>query len=111
MLNITDRIDEILMDNEGSDFSVKKLRATLILEDYKDKDISAEIKERGLITKKVSFASSYYDWLVAGARTRNEAELYIKGLGEFGETSKNVAETNFKHYLGLFELTDRIRNS
>jgi hypothetical protein len=100
MNTIITRITEL----QDSGMTNTKIKAFLTIEDYSAKDITAAFKELGLIgTKPKTFASEYYDWLATEHRLESEAEDYIAGLGEFGETSKNV-KAHKSHYLNIREL-------
>lgn len=83
----------------------KIIVATLVLEGYKDKDIKEATKDLG--QAKTNFAAQYYDWLASEKRTMAQAEKYVMGKGEFGETSDNV-KAHLSHYLNIAELTLRI---
>jgi len=103
-MTIIERIEALL--NEGLD--LKKVRAYLVIEDYKNVDIEAAIKELGLSTKaKKGFAAEYYDWLAGSARTKTEAEDFIAGTGEYGETTPNIKKHK-SHYLNIWDLTARV---
>lgn len=104
-MTIIERIEALL--NEGLD--LKKVRAYLVIEDYKNVDIEAAIKELGLSTKaKKGFAAEYYDWLADGIRTEDEVIGFIQGNGEYGETTPNIKKHK-SHYLNIWELTVKVR--
>lgn len=105
-MSIQERIAE-LVETESS---IKVVRAHLTIEGFKDKEITSAIKEAGLRSVKKGFASFYYDFLVAEEPTKVEAEDFIDGHGSYGVTTKNV-RAHKSHYLGLWELANRIRQA
>lgn len=98
-VSIADRIAELAQN--GS--SVKLIRAHLTIEGFSDKVISAAIKEAELTSKKVTFASDFYDWLAEKPRSQEEAKEYIMDPAN----SQNV-HNHLSHYLNIAELAARI---
>jgi hypothetical protein len=105
MNTITKRVVELTETLKGD---VSKIRASLILEDYKAKDIDVAIKEAGLKKKVVSFASEYYAWLAEDARSVEDARFYIMGEDGCEPTSKNV-KAHLSHYLNIAQLAIDVR--
>ena len=106
MKNITDRIIELQQSLDTK----AKIRAALTLEDYTAKQINEAFKNMNVSTKAKTFASDFYSWLAIEPRERWEAEQYIMGEGEYGETSNNV-KNHLSHYLNIWELTVTIWES
>lgn len=97
--NVKERIAELAQN--GS--SVKLIRAHLTIEGFSDKEISAGIKEAELTSKKVTFASDFYDWLAEEPRSQEEAKEYIMDPAN----SQNV-HNHLSHYMNIAELAARI---
>lgn len=97
-------------DLAGQGKTIKFIRAFLTLEGYSDAAASDVLKEAGIAGKKRGFADSYYAWLSAEERTKEAAEEYILGAGEYGETSENV-KNHLSHYLNIHALTVTIWES
>ncbi len=103
-MSILNRVKEL----QAQSLTITKIKAFLTLEDYSAKEITAALKEAGVTGgKPKTFASEYYDWLAERPRTLVEAEDYIMGLGEFGETTNNV-QKHKSHYLNIADLTIRV---
>lgn len=105
-MSILNRIEEL----RGNGLNDKKVRAYLVLEDFSAKDITEAFKSLGGAKKAKGFAAEYYEWLAANPRTSEEATQYIKGAGEFGETSDNVKK-HLSHYLNIQSLASTIWES
>ncbi len=105
-MSILNRIEEL----RNSGLNDKKVRAYLVLEDFSAKDITEAFKSLGGAKKAKGFAAEYYEWLAANPRTTEEATQYIKGTGEFGETSDNVKK-HLSHYLNIHSLASTIWES
>ena len=103
MTNILNRVEELKA------LPVAKIRATLTLEDYPAKDITAALKDAGVSGKKVQFAESFYAWLAEGQRSADEVKAYVMGDGEFGETSNNT-QTHLNHFMNIGDLARVIWN-
>jgi hypothetical protein len=103
MTTILNRVQEL------SELPVAKIRATLTLEDYAAKDITAALKDAGVSGKKVQFAESFYGWLADEQRDDSDVRAYILGDGEFGETSGNV-QNHLNHYVNIADLARLIWN-
>jgi hypothetical protein len=101
MSNLNDRIEALLEE----EMSVAKIRATLILEDFKLKDINKAIKAAELITPRESFKADFYDWLVEAPRTVEEATEYVNENG-----SDNVVKHLSAHLL-VTKLVIKLRES
>lgn len=96
-----DQIAELI--NQGK--TKKYIEAFLVLEGLSNKRIKELLKEAGLEgQKKKSFNIEYYAFLSSGYRTKEEAEDYILGFGEYGETSNNVVN-HLGHYLSIYRLS------
>lgn len=87
-----------------------KIEASLILEDYPKATIREAFKALSVKPKATTFASEYYAFLSASPRTKEMAEEYIMGGGEYGETSTNVKK-HLSHYLNIHSLTLAIWDS
>lgn len=99
MTNLTNRVIELNEDG----LTIAKIRATLTLEDYTGKEISAAIKEAGISSAKRGFASDFYDFLAKEQRLESEAlEMIMAG-------SDNVIKHK-SHYLAIWELSNNIWN-
>ena len=94
------RIEEL----RNSGYADAKVKAYLTLDDYSATDIATAFKQIGGAKKPKGFASEYYDWLGAESRTEAEATAYIKGDGEYGDTTNNVKK-HLSHYLNIQALT------
>ena len=105
MSKLNELLSRIIIDEKKT---IKVARAFATIEGYSDKEVNETLKEIGIGKgKRVSFASEYYDWLAEAIRSRDEAEAYIMGEGEYGETSENV-QKHLSHYLNIWELSERI---
>ena len=106
MNTLTNRVVEL---NEAG-LTIAKIRATLTLEDYAAKDITAAIKDASISAVKVGFASEFYAFIAEELRTTEEATAYIMGTDGEKETSKNVKK-HLSHYLAIHELSVTIWNA
>lgn len=97
-MNIETRIEEL------KELPVAKIRAHLTLDNFSGKEIDEAIREAGLTTKRVSFANEFYSWLAEEVRDEDEANAYIMGNGEYGETSRNV-QAHLNHYMNIWKLS------
>lgn len=100
MTTITDRYNAIVEENPT--FSKAKIGALLTLEDYTAKQIAEVIPKR---TRGTTFRSDYYDLLVEGSVTEQEAKDFLEDNGT--ENDKRHAG----HYLAIRELAERIREA
>ena len=112
LANLVEKYPEALVEvqkfNEAGK-PIKYIRAYLTLEGIDGKEADAIVKAINPTSKrgKGGFAADYYDFLAEKKRTKEEAENYIMGKGEYGETSGNV-KNHLSHYLNIWELTVRI---
>lgn len=98
-MSLVNRVVEL----SESGLPTKKIRATLQLEDFSDKDISAAIKEAGITSRRASFANEFYDWLAEAPRDSEEVKKYI--LNE--KNSENVRK-HLSHYAGIADMARKI---
>jgi len=104
MQTLNDRINEL----NTNGLTLTKLKAYLTIDGYTNKEVTSALKELGLTgSKPKTFASEYYNYLAIELRSVEDATDYINGLGEFGETSKNVI-AHKSHYLNIRELSESI---
>jgi len=90
----------------ASGATLKKIRGYLAYNDVSEEDTKELIAGLGLGGRR-TFVDSYYGFLATGHRNRSEAEDYINGLGEYGETSDNVKK-HLSHYLKIWELSHNV---
>ncbi len=98
MMDLTGRVIEL----SSNGLNVTKIRATLTLEDYSSKDISAAIKEADITSTRSGFAASFYAFLSEAPRTKTEAEYFV-----MNETSDNTKKHK-SHFMAIYELADKI---
>lgn len=97
-VKIEDRVSALV--GEGKTLSL--VRATLLVEGFKPKDIAAATK--GLATSRAGgFAADYYAWLAEKPRGEKEIEAYI--LAE--DNSENV-KNHLSHYKAIGMLTMKV---
>jgi hypothetical protein len=87
--------------------SVAVIKAHLTIAGYSAKTINAAIKELGIVTKKASFATDFYEWLAIEARETEEVTAFINGTDGFTETSENVKK-HLSHYTNIADLARKI---
>ena len=103
MKTIQNRITELEVALSGD---VKKIKATLVLEDYKNSEIEKGIKEAGLkAAAKKGFAGEFYDWLAAEPRGMDEAKDYV-----MDSANSNNVHNHLSHYLAIAEMALTIHN-
>ena len=106
MNTINARIEELRANDPK--ITITKIRAYLTIDGYSAKNINSAIKEAdGLSKSKKGFANDYYEWLAVKPRKDWEAEDYIEGDGEYGETTPNIKKHK-SHYLNIYNLSKTI---
>lgn len=71
-------------------------------------DLEVYKKPKSAGAGKAGFASDFYAFLQAGARTEDEARAFIQGTDGNKETSDNV-KRHESHYMAIHNLTQAIR--
>lgn len=104
-MSIETRINALIKDGVTETARVK---AYLIIDGYKPKEITEALKLMGITGIRKEFRSYFHDFLVEKNPTEEEAIAYIEGKGEYGETSDNV-KRHLNVYLNEYKLANRIR--
>lgn len=94
-------MNEIIETYKDSPISV--IRAHLTIAGYSGKEVTEALKEAGVSSAKLGFASDYYDFLGSELRTREEAIAFIKE-GNAKVESNNILKHS-SHYLNIFDLS------
>ena len=88
------RVNKLIADGYES----KKIRATLVLEDYPAKVITDAMKACSVRSEpREGFKASFYGWLAEAPRSEAEAKDYLLGNGPYGETSPNIIKNTAAH--------------
>ena len=107
MTTITERVEALTAEG----VTPSKIRAYLTIEDYAPKDIASALKEAGLVGKRATFRSLYWDFLVDSAPTVAEAEAYIDDwVLANPETNSNIIRHR-KVFVNEAVLVNRIREA
>lgn len=85
------------------------IKAHLVLDGYKTKEIVETLKALGVTGAKKEFRAIFHDYLVEKNPTEAEVTDYVMGKGEYGETSENV-KRHLSVYLNEYKLAKRIRD-
>jgi hypothetical protein len=98
----------VLSLSEAVQGTTERSAAALIRSYAKKNGLEVYAKPKGEGTPRVSFASKFYDFLVANPNmSAADAEAYIKGDGDYEDTSANV-QKNLPHYMGIHALVARV---
>jgi len=82
--------------------------SSLVRSYAKKNDLDCYAKPKGEGTSRVTFRSTYYDWIVGNPdATLDQAKAYIMGEGEYGPTSENIQKHASAH-LNVFSMTRRL---
>lgn len=104
-MSIDTRINALIKDGVTETARVK---AYLIIDGYKAKEIKEALKRLGVTGIRKEFRASFHDFLVEKNPTEAEVTDYVMGKGEYGETSDNV-KRRLNVYLKEYKLANRIR--
>ena len=102
MSKLIERIAEL---NDGNN-TVKIIRAHLVIEGYKDKEVNEALKEEGIVGTKVGFTANYFDWLAEDYRTEAEVKDYILNPDNSENTIKHL-----RVHTGVADLVRRVRDN
>jgi len=91
--------------------ATERSAASLVRSYAKKNELECYTKPKGEGAGRTSFASKFYDFLVANpGMTEDVAKAYIMGEGDNEDTSSNV-QNHLSHYLGIWKLARRVEGT
>ena len=91
--------------------ATERSAASLVRSYAKKNELACYTKPKGEGAGRTSFASKFYDFLVANPGTTEDvAKAYIMGEGDNEDTSNNV-QNHLSHYLGIWKLARRVEGT